>query len=290
MASWKALDAVWAKYRRALEDLKALREDAGAFIDMEPYPVEVEFDADSGWYVAHIRIAQEPPPTLSVLVGSIAYQCYSALNHIVWELVGRKTGRRLIEHPDVRRHIAFPICKRRADLTSLYTYKHVSKPAQAILDDLQPYQSNLAPKEISTHSLFLMKDLADLDKHRVLATSYGEGRLGSLFTGQAFGWDESAQGLTIDLLIQPAAPGRVRPMLKSHTPLVRLRFDRGNPQANVYVKRQPPAEVVFAASEYGGLTVTDIGLIVGTTDKAITRLAALFPGQSWPPVDAIWPT
>lgn len=283
-----ALEAAWAKYARAMEDLQALHKDTRRFLNAKPYGVGVKFEPKSGWYVAHTRIAQEPPPALSVLVGSIAHQCYSALNHVTWELVARKIGKNIAEQPEIRRHISFPISEKPRDFRSLHTVRKVSKKAQAVLNDLQPYSGPHPPRNPKAHPLFVIKDLADTDKHRLLAVSYGSVYLSDVWTGAAFGWNEVARGVTLERILPPKRTvqgGRSR-MLKSGTELVRLRFDVGNADANVRVDRQPSAEIAFSSPSWSNLKVIDIAAFVAVTNRCISELAKLFPRQSWPPAGA----
>ena len=91
-----ALVASGEKLRRASEHLDAVASEIVAFRNRNPYRITVQFERDTGWWVATARISEEPGPRLSVLVGEVAYAHLSALNHLVWELAARKVGRRKV--------------------------------------------------------------------------------------------------------------------------------------------------------------------------------------------------
>jgi len=46
------LQGAWAKYDRAVKDLATLNDQAVRFLDTQPYGVAVEFEEETGWYVA----------------------------------------------------------------------------------------------------------------------------------------------------------------------------------------------------------------------------------------------
>jgi hypothetical protein len=270
--SYPALIAAKAKWDRAAKDLKALNEDLNRFIKTEPYRFEVEFETESGWHVAYARIAEETPPALSVLVGDAAYQMLSALNLIAWELAARKVGRRKINQPEIRRDIAFPIAEKPADFESLRLLRYVSKPAIARLRGTQPYNRVHGPKGPRQHTLFLIKELADSDKHRVLAAVLG--RLDA--EGIAFRWDDdpAVRGPIFERL-----PAGDRRMVHDGTALARIRFEAGNAKAKVRVNRQPTAQVAFLSGDWSVGTVALNECLAGTA-WTIRHLSPLFTGSN----------
>jgi hypothetical protein len=274
-----ALEAAWAKYQRACEDLKTLDADTRRFLDREPYRAAVKFEPETGWHIAHIRILEEPPPTLSVHVGSLAYQCYSALNHVVWQLVVRKVGKKRAYA--LRNHVGFPLALKPRDFQSLCTPQNVSKPARAVLESLQPYRR---PHKLTGHPLLLIKELADADKHRVLAPSYGLADITDIMGNSRFAWDTTvASNPTFrrDLPLRHPAGVPIR-MLKDGAEFMSIRFGTGNEHANVRVNGKPTAEIVFESDTWG-FTQRRIRDMLATTDRCLTRLATLFPRESWPP-------
>lgn len=248
-------------------------------MDGELYRVDFELDCDSGWWVSRTRIVEEPPPIFGVLVGSIAHQCLSALNHVIWELAARKIGARNAEARKFK--INFPIAKSESKFRDYKVLEYVSKPARSALESIQPYHRQPTPQHGRIqHPLFLIQEWANADKHRVLAASYGSVALRPLFSGEAITFDEPASGPNFERLL----PDKRRERMLTHgTPLVRVRFAAGNEQANVRMEPQPTAELAFSSDTWAGMNLMSVGNMVATTDSCIDRLAHLFPKQSWPP-------
>jgi hypothetical protein len=282
----KTLEGAWAKYDRAVKDFAALKDDAGRFLDTKPYGVDIEFEEKSGWYVAHSAIREEPPPRLGVLVGSIAHQCLSALNHVVWALAVRKLGDK--SAGTKRKGIEFPICETASEFSKRPTIakRYVSKQAIAVLERLQPYAGPMPPGGVRQHYLFLIKDLADADKHRVLAAGYGRVDLNGLWSGESLVWDRSTRTPTIQRLLRPPTAATRGRMLKSGTQLARIRFEVGNADANVRVNPQPSARIVFVGDKWSGITLEALGDCIGQTNWCLMHLAGLFPKETWPPAGA----
>lgn len=277
--SISALEAARAKLQRARQDLTTLDQDVARFFGSEPYRIEVQFDTDSGWYIAYLRIQTEPPAALSVHVGAMAHQCYSALNHVVWKLVVRKIGLRRAEQNRMR--IAFPLCATPDHFNESVVAKNVSRAARNLLESMQPYHRN------TRHPLALLKELADADKHRVLAPSYGVGHLSDVLDGSALSWDESA---AVDPVLERIIPISRNPFKVPANPindgdtLVRVRFGSGNDRAKLVVREQPTVGLIFE-SDSVGIPLEQLRSFVDTAEVCLARLAMLFPRESWPPLD-----
>jgi hypothetical protein len=233
-----ALEAAYAKRDRAREHLETLEDEADEFLRGYPYRVGIEIDAESRWYTAYLKVVEEPPPRLGILVGEIAYECLSALNHLVWELAARKNGRRKVLK--LKRSIQFPVCSSPRHFASQTLVKDrlVSAAALTEIQWLQPY---LTPYRYSPRrpnaSLGWIKDIADADKHRVLARGFGEIRVDDL----DWLWDETrASGPIEESLVAPwDGP------FEDETKLGRIRFEVGHHKTTVDVDRQPGADILF---------------------------------------------
>lgn len=244
-----ALTASREKLRRATEHLDAVTAEITAFLDRDPYRIAVEFERDTGWWVAKARIAEEPGPRLSVLVGEIAYECLSALNHLVWELAARKGGRRNVFK--IKAQVQFPIAlsEQAWNDNALVHHARVSKTALALIERSQPYNGPDGPKGAAAHPLQLIKEIADADKHRVLAGVFSRAR----HSGVILDWDTSrASGPHTETVTAPGRP------LYHGTPIARIRFAHANEEANVRVRGKPPLEILFRTDNQ---TVTHDDLI-----------------------------
>jgi hypothetical protein len=262
----RPLEGVEAKIDRAGEHLERVRDDSRRFFEREPYRVTVDLEPETGWYVAHVRIKEQPPIALSVIVGEFAYECISALNHAVWQLASRKRGRIKVE--GIKEQIQFPIAlsPSRFAEKGLIKNGHVSKKAVAVISELQAYQGWRGEAGAETHPLSVLKELADSDKHRVLAPQLGSVDFGKL----TWEWNPGARDPEeIDHL-------RRGQSLDDGTQLKRIRFRVGNDKAKVHVDGDLSPEIAFGAGEWAiHIRNLESGLV--NMKRCLNRLATLFP-------------
>jgi hypothetical protein len=273
-----AMIAAEAKFNRALHNLQTLNNKAELFLsDPKPWRIPVEFEPDTGWHVARLQIIEEPGPELGVLVGDIAYQLLSALHQVAWELVVRKLGKKRAEC--VKRRIDFPLAQKEADFRSTYKVllQSVSGRAVTRLERAQPYNRMNDPSiPVCAHPLALMKDVADTDKHRVVPAGFGMIN----FSGVRFAWEPAASS---DPTVEPVELDRRNSLrrvgnLKDGARLMRIRFARGNAEANVRVEGDPPLLIAFKGSSWA-FTLYDIGAWLAQVGDILTDFAPLFPSQ-----------
>lgn len=268
------LEAAAAKYDRAAEDLGAHHKKSRDFFDGDPYRVVIKFESDTSWHVARVQIVEDPPPSLSVLVGNIAYQLLSAINLLAWELAAREVGRDALQQRKVAQQVQFPIAKDWADFRSYPVLKLVSDAAVAVFESLQPYKRPHGPAGPKQHHLFLVKELADSDKHRVITASYGAAD----FTGvRLIRDDEPGGGREVELCFKPGE------VLEHDANLVKVRFEVRNAEAQVRVDPKPTPQILFESNNwsFGRL---EIGNCVSEIGRDVAKLAPLFPGESWSPI------
>lgn len=264
------LDGAEAKVARAWEHRKALRAEISRFLKTDPYPVVVDLDPQTGWHVARLRVLKEPPLLFSIIAGEMAYEYVSALNHLVWELAARKLGRKKVWK--YRMGIQFPIAASPESFLKpvLVRKQYVSKRALAIIESLQPYNGRDGLPGAQSHSLLLLKNVADSDKHRILAPRLTRITIGDL----EFEWDRSvASGPEVEPLLQPGQG------LYDGTELERIRFSSGNDQANVRVDRQLPIDILLGSGEWA-LTLGDFGNAHAAMHRALRHLEPLFPPRA----------
>lgn len=267
---YPALEAAWAKYNKAARDLGVLHANARRFYEREPYRVVVDQDED-GWHVVRVELREEPPPVFGVLVGSVAHQAYSALNHVAWELVVRNLGEE--EAAKARSFVEFPICDKRREFGKRKVLGLLAPDVVDKLDELQPFHK---PKESYgkiQHPLLLMKELADADKHRVLPTTYGSVDLAK----SGLAWDASATDPTFQRLLAETERN-----LMEGSAIARIRFGTNNATANVRVVGQPKVDIVFDSDTWEGVGLLSIGDCVAAADRCISHLAPLLGVETWP--------
>jgi hypothetical protein len=263
------LDGVQGKIERAWEHQKRLRKEIKEFAASKPYSIAAEFDPASGWHLARLRTAAEPPVRLSIIAGEMAYEYVSALNHVAWVLAARKLGKR--EAWACRMNVQFPItlAKNQFEKQVLIKRGLVSKDAIKIISDLQPYTGRDGEKGARRHSLWLLKELADSDKHRVLAP-----RVSSLILQD---WEYGWENLRKSDRFKSEKLLRRGQRLGDGTVLGRIRFIDGNERGNVTVKHGAiPIDVLFETEQWM-LTTSDFGNAHAFMNHALRALTPLFP-------------
>jgi hypothetical protein len=152
------------KAERAGVHLEELERKAAAFIDENPYEFSRQLNPKNvNNYIYEFPPQPAPPLALSVIVGDIAHNLLSALDHIAWQLA-------LLKADKPYKYTAFPII----DGTDAASVKYFNRLTQDILPDairvveaVQPYHRGDAAKytELSIlHSLWIA------DKHKLLTT------------------------------------------------------------------------------------------------------------------------
>jgi hypothetical protein len=76
-----------AKVARALELLLHFDDKLHEYLDSEPIALERQIQSDGKTEVIALLVTQPPPIELSLLVGEIAHQMRSALDHLAFALV-----------------------------------------------------------------------------------------------------------------------------------------------------------------------------------------------------------
>lgn len=82
-----AMDGPRAKIERAKEHVDDLRSALRDFFAGNPYAVTGHVDSQSGEHVLRLVKLADFPPRVSVIIGDVAHNLRSALDHLVWQLV-----------------------------------------------------------------------------------------------------------------------------------------------------------------------------------------------------------
>jgi hypothetical protein len=266
------LDGVRSKIERAWAHRKQLRAEIKAFEKSQPYTIVATHGDKPGEYLARLRVAAEPPIRLSVLAGEMAYEYISALNHVAWGVAGRNRGK--TKAWNKRMSIQFPMDLDTAGFgkQAIVKQRLVSQRALRIMSELQPYTGHEGQKDARKHTLWLMKDLADSDKHRVLAP-----RVSSLTLREwEYGWDNLRRGekFTITKVLKPGQ------RLYDGKLLGRLEFPDGVERKKVEVQHADIPTDVYFETEKCILHLNDFGNAHAFMHHALDQLAPLFPLRS----------
>jgi hypothetical protein len=143
-------------------------------------PMVSTFDEDSGFHI--FRVGSVPAQLheiqveASLRVGDVVHDLRSALDHLVWQL--SLAGGRGIE-PQNALSIQFPIANSAQVFESVRrrALRNVSTDYQDAIESFQPYHEGAGrPDSYSgpyIHQLTLLRQLSNVDKHRLLTTVFG---------------------------------------------------------------------------------------------------------------------
>lgn len=164
---------VRAKVARALELLLQLDEDLHAYLDTDPIALERQVQPDGEAVAIVVRVTAPPPIKLSLLVGEVAHQLRSALDHLAYELV-------LAAGNEPTRSTAFPVLLQRP-AKGLKVDGGVTPAALAAIEEFQPYQRTNS----TAQPLHVLTTLWNIDKHRHLHLTILQSTNTQVFLGTA---------------------------------------------------------------------------------------------------------
>jgi hypothetical protein len=157
------LDDPKAKLDRAYEHGQALHDEAVRFLAQKPYRVIREIDPNDGSHVFRLKVDTPAPARLSVLVGDVAHNLRSGLDHLTWQLS-------LITTATPYDRTEFPIYINPGpgngcfDPDGFQKIRDVPSEAQKIIESIQPYH-RAVPKD---SELWILHQINRTDKHRIL--------------------------------------------------------------------------------------------------------------------------
>jgi len=228
------IEACDAKADRAEEVLIGLADEWRVYIELNPWPSRVDDRTDPPWHSIYIDFTAPPPPRFAVIVGEIAHDLRSALDHLAWREAVERVGLQQAESD--AGVITFPVAKNASDFNSAKALKYVGKDARAIMQRHQPYQ-RVHRKE--PPALGLLHWFNRMDKHRtVQVTAVGAPNF--------FTVDQLRITYTHGARIAAVEPRLVLGQrLVGETEVVRVRFVDGGPDPKVEMHRTPPLNPSF---------------------------------------------
>jgi hypothetical protein len=143
---------------RAAQQLELLQDDIDAFFTLDRRIVERAADENDG-QVSRIRHHPIPLPLMwSVRVAEYVHNIRSALDHLVWQLVIRKTG----EQPIIDR-IEFPVVEtlRGFERRAGRHLTGVGAKERAIIKSVQPFETGGAARS----PLWQLRQLSNWSRH-----------------------------------------------------------------------------------------------------------------------------
>jgi hypothetical protein len=161
-----------ARLDRARDQTATLETEFQEFCDRRPHVVRELFDAETGRKRAEYIVTEPLPGSWPAIVGEIAYDLRSALDHVVYDLTCLENGGPL-------GHTGFPIFEDEARYDGLTTrgepalgsggfqIRGVNPYAKAAIRSLQPFEvRKTSPFE--EPMLSLLQELNAADRHRTI--------------------------------------------------------------------------------------------------------------------------
>ena len=254
-----------AKVDRAEELLEIGADQWRAYLKTNPWPSRIDDRTDPPWHRIYIDFTAPPPPRFAVLIGEIAHDLRSALDHLAWreavECVGLQDAER---NASV---ITFPLAKSPAAFKGAQALQYIGKDARTIMERYQPYESG---KEKRPLSLGLLHWFNRMDKHRTIqVTAVGAP---SIITMKALKITFT-HGARIEAVDPRLTPGQ---RLIGETEIVRIRFVAGGPDPKVEVHGTPPITPAFGHPPHPlrGMTITQT---ITQVREVIADFANLLP-------------
>src|SRR6266542_5449939 len=155
------------KLEWARKHLDALEKSMGIFFDSTPYHLSIKFNPETGANEARVVNLRKIDPDWSMMVGDIIHAMRSSLDSLVYALVVKGQGVAPTDYK-ILRAIQFPISDGPANFkTECYRIALVPDLAKTAIEGLQPYK-----RRMPHHPLAVLRDLANIDKHRHIILTY----------------------------------------------------------------------------------------------------------------------
>ena len=144
-----------SKIKRADHHIEDLKSHLGIFIARKPYRLVPGFDPDGGQPIIQIKYKEAIPDGFAVVIGDAVHNLRTALDHMIWELVG--FGRK--PHPNLK----FPTAKNRTSFEGACKGLKARDPSVTdILKALEVFPGGKG------ESLYYLSLLDNADKHLAL--------------------------------------------------------------------------------------------------------------------------
>jgi hypothetical protein len=171
------------KIQRALEHIAAVESAVGAWLATDAYSIVREQDA-TGLTALRVRLTQDPPARIALLVGDVVHNLRSALDHAVYDVALGHAGGEL--SPEAERELMYPIIDPSRDPAKGPEHWAVTFDKQArqrlcgvpdsvrgFIKDEQPYRwiTEEDTDGYRYHWLWRVNELDRIDKHRRLAVT-----------------------------------------------------------------------------------------------------------------------
>lgn len=156
-----------AKLARATEHFESLNREMLGYSEQNPIDIVPGHNADCTEHFLSLKVAEEPPLVRwGILTGDIVHNLRSALDHAVYGLVVRRTGK---NPPDRWGELGFPVCTHPDRFTSALGklgQLRKDRVVRAQFESLQPYA---LVRDNGPPALQFLQDIDNADKHRLVS-------------------------------------------------------------------------------------------------------------------------
>lgn len=161
------------KIDRARSHVDALAVDIIRFMKTKNYTVEEVPDFQAGEKTAFYRVTKPFPDEWPVIIGEIAHNLRSALDHSIYELTVMETGNPLdnTEFPVFEDETKYSALKNNGQptrISGLFKIRGISARAQTVVRDLQPFEFQKQRGKGNESVVSLVHHLNRIDKHQTL--------------------------------------------------------------------------------------------------------------------------
>ena len=215
------------KLRRAQHHLDNLDREITIWLDRNFETLWQEKDPERPDYFSAYVTMERPPINIALLIGDALHNLRGTLDHLAYTLAERYTGSPLPD--DIAKHSEFPIFRTLEQERIQRKIRGMHPDAQAIIEQLQPYQ---AGADWAKDPLWMLHELSNLDKHRLLLTNALVNAMG------LFREDRCRNVITGVVELYPGC-------IEGKTKIATFQARPRDPQQEMNVQFQPIVDVVF---------------------------------------------
>lgn len=166
---------IWAKIERAKEHLDAFDRECGAQVGTpvpEAYrvPMTCKYEPSSGYHVFRATpiLPEDAIRRLGIIVGDIAHNARSALDHLFWQLALVHCDENMPWTEREQRQIQFPITDTPDKFAGNRARKFVASEHWTRIEGHQPYSGRFDEAHAFLDPLARLREFSNTDKHRVI--------------------------------------------------------------------------------------------------------------------------
>ncbi len=165
-----ALESSFLRLRRSIEQAKVLEGEIRTFNKSAPYTVIAQKDGHGSKDWAIILRSEATKSTWGVLLGEILHNLRAALDNAIWEMIhlNNSTPVKGISGFPVKRYI---VGWDKGRLPGAKMIQGIHPLAAAVIKDAQPFEARHNGGQPERQSLWVLNELWNIDKHRLLHTT-----------------------------------------------------------------------------------------------------------------------